>query len=341
MRIEDKSICRRVVLRAALGSGAVVGLAAPACAQTQDFTAWLSEFRAEARRAGISERTLSDALSGLSPIERVIELDRRQPETRLTFPEYLARVVTPARVQNGINRLNEHQAVLRQVSARFNVQARFIVALWGIESDFGRSTGNFSVIAALATLAHEGRRAQYFRGELLNALRIIDRGDIAAAAMRGSWAGAMGQCQFMPSSFLNFAVDFDGDGRADIWTSRNDVFASIANYLARSGWRADHGWGREVLVPPSLDRSLAAATRAELTQKQRPLADWARAGLRRPDGGALPVRDEVAALVQPDGVDGPAFMAYPNFRVIMAWNSAFRFAIAVGILADQIGGAQS
>lgn len=339
MRIGRSLTARRSVLRIALGAGACGAIANIGRAQSVDFDTWLREFRSEARRSGISDRTLDEALNGLAPVARIIELDRRQPETRLTFPEYLARVVTPARVQNGISRLREHEAVLRQVSARFSVPSRFVVALWGIESDFGRSTGGFSVIAALATLAHDGRRSQYFRTELLNALRIIDRGHIAARDMRGSWAGAMGQCQFMPSSFLNFAVDFDGDGRADIWTNRADVFASIANYLSRSGWRAEHGWGREVLAPPGLDRSVVADTRAELTQRQRSLADWTRAGLRQIDGRPLSAREESAALIQPDGADGPAFLVYPNFRVIMAWNSSFRFAIAVGMLADQIGGA--
>lgn len=323
---------RRAVLAGALSLPVVA--AAPARANQVDYRTWVRELRREALTRGVSARVFDAAIAeAQQPIDRVLELDRRQPESTLTFPEYLARVVTPQRIETAIARFRENQAILGRVTERFGVQGRFIVALWGIESNFGQLTGGFNVFGALATLAYDGRRSQFFRGELLNALRIAEQQRIAPRDMRGSWAGAMGQCQFMPSSYLNFAVDFDGDGRADIWQSRPDVFASIANYLARSGWRGDETWGREIVLPPGFDTGLIDYTRV-----QRAPAEWQSLGVRRSDGGPMPA-GPAAGIVQPDGAGGPAFFAYSNFRVIMRWNRSFRFAIAVGTLADRIDAA--
>ncbi len=329
---ETALLNRRTVLAGALSLP--VATATSAFANPVDYRSWVRELRREALSRGVSARVFDAAFAeAQQPIDRVLELDRRQPESTLTFPEYLARVVTPQRVETAIARARENQAILARVAERFGVQARFIVALWGIESNFGQLTGGFNIFGALATLAYDGRRSQFFRGELLNALRIAEQQRIAPREMRGSWAGAMGQCQFMPSSYLNFAVDFDGDGRADIWQSRPDVFASIANYLARSGWRGDETWGREIVLPPGFDASLVDYTRV-----QRAPAEWQALGVRRLDGGPMPA-GPAAGIVQPDGAGGPAFFAYSNFRVIMRWNRSFRFAIAVGTLADRIDAA--
>ena len=205
------------------------------------------------------------------------------------------------------------------------------MALWGIETNFGQHTGGFSVIAALATLAYDGRRSAYFRGELLNALRIIQEGHISAENMKGSWAGAMGQSQFMLSSFLSYAFDYDKDGKRDIWGTRKDVFASIANYLSSVGWRDDITWGREVIVPATLD---GKALSDKKTVKS--MADWQALGIRLPDGADLPKRNLKSRLVVPDRSNGRAFIAYANYDNILKWNRSNFFAIAVGSLADQI-----
>jgi membrane-bound lytic murein transglycosylase B len=320
-----------------LGSSfAAAGLCArtAAAADDADFAVWLKALRDEAARKGISARTIEDALTGLTPIQRVIELDRRQPEVMLTFDTYISRVINDARIEAGRQRLRENIELLTRVSRRYGVQPRFIVALWAIETDFGRVTGGFPVIQALATLAYEGRRAAFFREELFNALRVAEKSGIPAREMRGSWAGAMGQSQFMPSSYLAYAVDFDGDGRADIWNSRPDVFASIANYLSKVGWRADETWGRAVRPTAALDPSMVDDRR--LQNPPRPLASWQALGLRRTDGGALPARDLPAWLIQPGGAEGPSFLVYANYRTLLHWNRSLFFATAVGYLADRI-----
>ncbi len=303
----------------------------PAAAAT-DFAAWLGELRNEALSQGIRPETLDLALRDLAPNPRVIELDRKQPEFTLTFEEYLRRVVPPSRVERGRRLLAEHAALLKEIAARYHVQPRFIVALWGIETDFGRVTGGFPVIEALATLAYDGRRSAYFRKELLYALRIVDEGHVTPDNMMGSWAGAMGQSQFMPSSFVRYAVDYTGDGRRDIWGTLADVFASAANYLASVGWRDDQTWGREVRLPPGFDTSLADL------KVIRKISAWQALGVRRADGRDLPTRDLDASIVLPGGPDGPAFMVYGNYRALLKWNRSTYFATAVGRLSDAIAG---
>ena len=296
------------------------------------FQTWLQALRKEAIERGIPAAVVDQSLAGAAPIARVLELDRRQPETTITFADYITRVVNNGRIESGRARMQEHREILNRVAHAYNVQPRFIVALWGIETDFGRLTGNFQVIHALATLAYDGRRSAFFRDELLKALTIIARGHITAQEMRGSWAGAMGQSQFMPSSYLAYAVDFDGDGRADIWNTRADVFASAANYLAKSGWRGDETWGREVRLPAGFDRTLI-----DHTKLQKPITEWQRLGVRKSDGADLPSRDLSASLVQPGGADGPTFLIYNNYRVLLRWNRSLYFATAVGFLADRVG----
>jgi membrane-bound lytic murein transglycosylase B len=309
----------------------VLAIATPSIAQL-DFVAWLKELRAEAAGRGISDATLDAALSNIKPIPRVIELDRKQPEFTLTFAQYLERVVPASRVRKGRRKFNENCEILNDVARKYGVQPRFIVAFWGIETDFGRITGGFKVVPALATLAFDGRRGAFFRKELLHALRIIEEGHISAKQMTGSWAGAMGQPQFMPSSFNGYAVDHDGDGRKDIWTTRDDVFASAANYLSRYGWRGDERWGREVRLPGGFDASLQGL------KVKKPIADWAALGVKLRDGAPLPGRKMQASLILPAGKGGPAYLVYNNYRVILKWNRSHYFAIAVGRLADQIVG---
>lgn len=207
-----------------------------ASAREQPFDDWLDDFRQEAAEKGIRADTLDEALSGIAPLPRVIELDRRQPESTMTLEKYLRNVVPQSRIDKARALYRENRTLLREVSRRYGVQPEYIVALWGIESNFGERMGNFEIVHALATLAYDGRRSTYFRGELLNALKILDQGHIDVEDMKGSWAGAMGQCQFMPSSFLRYAVDHNGDGRKDIWGTKADVFASIAHYLSSEGW---------------------------------------------------------------------------------------------------------
>ncbi len=311
-------------------SAAFLGLSCAVAADpAEPFEQWLESVRLDARKIGISDTTLDAAFAGIAPIPRVIELDRKQPEFTLTLEKYLNIAVT-SRLDRGREVFAENAAILEEIGRKYGVQPRFIVALWGIETRFGKFTGGFPVVHSLATLAHDGRRSTYFRGELMNALRILDQGHIKASDMKGSWAGAMGQCQFMPSSFLNFAVDYDGDGHKDIWTTLPDVLASAANYLARSGWRDDLTWGRPVRLPANFDRSLASLD----TKKSLP--DWQRLGVRKIDGTDLPTRDIPASVVIPETDGTDAFIVYENYRTILKWNRSNFFAVAVGTLADRL-----
>ncbi|MCB1884542.1 MAG: lytic murein transglycosylase [Geminicoccaceae bacterium] len=306
-------------------------LLAPLSARA-DFAGWLGGLRAEALRAGVSAATLDAALDGIAPIDRVVELDRRQPEGRLSYPEYRERVVTRARIDKGRDLLERHRDLLARTEARYGVPAEVIVALWGIESSFGEFKGRFSVVESLATLAYEGRRADFFKGELISALKIIDAGNVSPRGMYGSWAGAMGQSQFMPSTFLGYAVDGDGDGRRDIWTSLPDTFASMANYLGRMGWDPGYVWGREVEAPRAVAKAHAGL------ERKAPLGWWQERGVRRLDGRSLPdVPIDASLLAMGEGEGAPPwFLAYHNYRVLMRWNRSTYFATSVGLLADAI-----
>ncbi len=302
----------------------------PSAAAHGDFDHWLRQLRAEARARGIRASTLERALAGLAPVPRVVELDRRQPEGRLTFAEYRRRVVSGDRIRRGSSLRQRHRRLLAATRERYGVPDRVLVALWGVESSFGAFKGRFNVIAALATLAFEGRRAAFFRKELLSALEILDQGHIAVEDMYGSWAGAMGQPQFMPSTFLAHAVDADGDGRRDIWNSLPDIFASMANYLRRSGWDRRYIWGREVRLTRAVGEGrIGLGHRASL-------ARWSRRGVRRADGRPLPDAALDASLLLPDGPGGPAFLVYDNYRVLLRWNRSHYFALSVGLLSDAI-----
>jgi membrane-bound lytic murein transglycosylase B len=323
-------VSRRAVL-AAPALAVPLTAARVAAAAEEGFGTFLASVGREALAHGIREATVAQALRGTRFLPHVVELDHRQPERVLTFEEYLAKVVTPDREEKAREHLRRNRSLLYGIWQRYRVDPRFIVALWGVESDFGAITGDYSVPSAVATLAYDGRRGSYFRGELIAALRILDHGDIGFREMTGSWAGAMGQCQFMPSTYLGYAVDYDGDGRRDIWGDRADVLASIANYLARLGWRGGEGWGREVRVPAGLESRLYPL------ESERPLAEWRRLGVRPVRGGPLLGPPEEASLVLPEGSGGRAFLVFHNFGTIMRWNKSTFFAAAVGYLADSMG----
>lgn len=296
----------------------------------QPFGLWVAEFKKEAIAQGISPELLERAFATMTPDERVIRLDRKQPEGTKTFTDYLAGAVSNTRIRQGRELLDTHRELLEKVAKDYGVQPRFIVALWGIETNYGGYTGNFSTVEALATLAYDGRRGEFFRKELLNALSIIQAGHITLAEMEGSWAGALGQCQFMPSSFLNFAVDYNQDGRKDIWNSLPDVFASIANYLKQSGWNDALTWGRLVSVPASTSDTLLDG------KHFKTLAEWRKLGVTKSDGNELPDRDIEAALTTPGERAEGVYLIYRNYDVLLKWNRSRYFATAVGTLSDAI-----
>lgn len=307
-------------------------MATPGQAATVPFESWLDGLRAEAAAKGVSAAVIDQALGDLKPIKRVIELDRRQPEFTQTFWTYLTKRVNKTRIERGRKLLAKHKDLFDAVTKKYGVPGRFLVAFWGLETNFGDYTGSFPLYGALATLAHDARRADFFRGQLLTALTLMEKGDLTADT-KGSWAGALGYCQFIPSTYAAYAVDYDGDNRRDLWGSLGDVFGSAANYLQQSGWQAEWTWGREVRLPNGFDFEHAGL------RVRKPLADWKALGLVRGDGRALPVADIKASLVLPQGADGPAFLVYENFRTIMRWNRSIYYAIAVGHLADRIAGA--
>ena len=293
--------------------------------------AQLSLLRQEALGSGIQQTTLDSALEELEPVSGVIELDNNQPEAKLTFDQYLGRILSEDRIARGRKRLKDSRRLLAKIAKAYGVQPRFLVALWGVETDFGRTTGSFPVIDSLVSLVYDGRRSSFFRKELFHALRILDEGHISLARMRGSWAGAMGQLQFMPSTFRLFAVDFDGDGRIDIWESKEDVFASAANYLSQSGWKRGQTWGQQVLLPEGADVSPAKLKEAKRA------SDWLALGVSTVDGSDFFLPDSLSSIVQPEGLTGRSFLVYNNYHVIYKWNRSENFALSVGILSDRIG----
>lgn len=306
------------------------------------FAEFLDGIRTEALSHGIRPEILDAALSTVQePVPTVIQRDRTQAETVLSLEKYIASHVTGNVVKSGRDGLAKHHEVLDDIAARYGVPSEILVAIWGIESNFGRFSGVRPTIAALATLAWDPRRSALFRGELFSALEILDHGDIEVARMRGSWAGAMGQVQFMPSSYLKFAEDFDGDGRRDIWSSPGDVFASIANYLKGKGWVAGEAWGREVQVPEAAAREVRANVerRAGSCQAMRdmtvalPIEEWQQMGVRLRNRRPLPGDAPVAALVS--GASRH-FLVHRNYDALLEYNCAHSYAVAVGLLAGQI-----
>lgn len=310
--------------RALLAAGFLPSIA---LAAGESFQQFLAGVRRDARAQGISAETIDRAFAGIAPNERVISLDRRQATSRPDWSVYRDRYLTPDRLNAGRAAYREVGGLLTRIEAQFGVGRRVIMGIWGAETNFGGYTGGMNVIEALATLGWEGRRGAYFRTELLAALKILDQGHVAPERMKGSWAGALGQPQFMPSNFFRLAVDFDGDGRKDIWDSRADALASIANYLQNAGWRRGQGWGFE--VTPA---NPAWAGR----DKARPFAEWTRRGVRRKNGAALPATGPNAELVVPTGGAGQSFLVLPNFHVIRRYNTPYFYALAVGMIGDLV-----
>ncbi|SIN93582.1 lytic transglycosylase domain-containing protein [Salinivibrio sp. ES.052] len=296
------------------------------------FDQYVASLKEEAREAGISDVLLERAFQGIEYHERAVSSDRNQPERRLTLDEYIPRAVPDWKVAQAKKLYNQHYDALKKVGEQYQVQPRFIVALWGVESNFGKLQGSYNVIEALSTLAFDGRREAFFRKETMAALTILQQGHIAPEEMKGSWAGAMGQCQFMPSSFINYAVDGNQDGKKDIWQTEADVFASAANYLKRAGWDDTYTWGRQVQLPTRLDRAYLGTD----SEKALSLSDWQAKGVRRMSGQALPNVDIQAWLIQPDDEKGRAYLVYNNYQSLLKWNRSHYFALAVSHLADRI-----
>lgn len=302
-------------------------------AWADDFDDWRDGVKQEAATQGISPRAIT-ALDDLEFNPRVIELDGKQPEHKITFAEYQHNLLSNLRIKRGRENAVLHKAELDAATKAYGVPKKYLVALWGMESSYGSAQGKLNVLQSLATLAFNSRNSgdvRGFRGNLITALRIIDRDRIDPETMRGSWAGAMGQCQFMPKTYLKYGVDGDGDGRRDIWNSLPDVFASMANYMHAEGWQPGMAWGMRVLALHPMAKQIVGLTQAQ------PLTVWQKLGLRTANGGNLPA-DAVSMyyLVQPDGTAGPSFLVTPNYKVIMRWNRSTYFATTVGMLADMI-----
>ncbi|MFC3284676.1 lytic murein transglycosylase [Litchfieldella rifensis] len=296
-----------------------------------NFDDWVAAFRQRARAEGIDPVTLAAAFDDVRYQPRVIELDRSQPEFVRPIWEYLDSAVSATRVDQGRIKLKEHRETARQMAQRYGVPEEIVAAIWGVESNYGDNFGSFSTIDALATLGYDGRRPAFAASELMTALRILQRGDISRARMQGSWAGAMGHTQFLPSSFETYAVDGDGDGRRDIWGSIPDVMASTANYLAEAGWQSGQPWGVEVVLPNGFDYS-----QTELSTRLSS-GEWAAQGVRPAGDDELPAFAS-ASVIAPAGARGPAFLVGPNYRAILRYNNATSYALAVGALADRIAG---
>jgi len=308
------------------------------------FEEWLEGVKTEAIAQGIRADIVEAALAGVSHDETVITADRNQPEKKAEFPTYINQRLDDKRLSRGRDKMAAHKTELAAVAKAYDVQARFIAAIWGLETNFGGHSGGRNVIQSLVTLAYDPRRTAYFRKELLVALKILDEGHVTVDKMTGSWAGAMGQPQFMPSSFMAFAQDFDGDGRRDIWNSYVDVFASIAFYLKSYGWRSDQTWGRQVMLPKDFEERVQKAklgppaTRCALRNHlgNMTLAAWQDLGVRRLNGAALPKVDVMASLARPAGPDGDAYLTYGNYRAILRYNCSDYYAVTVGKLADML-----
>jgi membrane-bound lytic murein transglycosylase B len=307
------------------------------------FEAWLAAVRADALAAGVRPATIDAAFATIEAQPTVLERDRSQAEFTLTLDQYVQRRLTPALLRLARQHRRAEQRLLARVERAHKVPASIVVAVWGLESNFGRFAGVRPTVPVLATLAYDGRRAALFRGELIDALRIVDRGDISLDRLKGSWAGAMGQPQFLPSSYLKYAQDFDGDGRRDIWSSRPDVFASIANYMASNGWTPGQAWGRRVSLPAGFDarlgdraplRTTGCRAVRQLTEPL-PLADWRALGVRTATRRPLPRASLSASLLR---ADGEAFLVYGNYETLLTYNCAHSYAIAVGLLADRLDG---
>ncbi|MBN9230328.1 MAG: lytic transglycosylase [Legionella sp. 40-6] len=298
-------------------------------AASQNWNQWVSEVRDEAMREGIAPQVFDRAFANIhEPSHQIKGLLRSQPEHRLTFMKYRNTRVDNYRIVMGRKEFKKNQAVLEAVARKYGVNPCFIVSFWGLETSYGTYMGNFPVIKALATLAYDSNRKPFFRKELFIALRILNEGHVDLGDFKGEWAGASGQPQFLPSSWVKYAVDYDGDGRKDIWRSKPDVFASIANYMKQNGWQTGEPWAIQVKLPPKFDMALEGKTTV------KPVSEWNALGVRTEDGKTLPYQNLQGSIVQPYG--GPTFLTFPNYRMILHYNNSIYYAGAVGYLADKI-----
>ena len=310
----------------------------------ENYVKYVEQLKVEAQKQGFTAKFTEHVFANAKFYQRAVKADRRQPEVVETLDTYLPKRVPDWKIQRARKQYKKHKTLLKKISAQYGVQPRFIVALWGLETNFGKIMGNYNVVSALATLAYEGRREAFFQKQLWAALTIINEGHISVENMKGSWAGAMGQNQFMPTSFLAYAVDGDGDGKKDIWGNQADVFASMANYLQREGWNSELTWGRQVKLPQGFDLSLAIPKKtggrkqwlAAWKKTEKTLAQWQALGVCRADGTNLPKVDITAALVFPDDENGRVYLAYDNYKSLMHWNLSYYFVSSVGHLSDRI-----
>ncbi|MCL2161997.1 MAG: lytic murein transglycosylase [Betaproteobacteria bacterium] len=330
-----KTVSRKIATVCILAFLLGVSLSVPsALAADRDFVACLDRLRSQATQRGISKTTFDAHAAGIEPDLSVLELLDAQPEFKTPIWDYLAALVDDERVEDGRAMLEQWRDVLLRVEERFGVDPATVVSVWGVESNFGRSLGKRPLLISLGTLACMGRRQEYFRGEFLATLKIIDEGHIPAERLTGSWAGAFGQTQFMPSTFLQLAVDFDGDGRRDLVDSVPDSLASTANFLHRGGWRSGESWGFEVKLPPGFDASIAGR------RNKHPMSTWIGRGVVRANGEPLPAGGVNHALLLPAGANGPAFLVGKNFDVIYGYNAAESYALAIAHLSDRLRGGE-
>ena len=308
------------------------------------FEQYIAELKTEALTKGFTQNLIDSSFAQVKFHKRAVIADRKQPEKVETLDTYLPKRVPSWKVKKARELYKQHKAILTEIGNKYGVQPRFIVALWGLETNFGKFTGGYNVVSALSTLAYEGRREVFFKKQLWAALTILKEGHIDIANMKGSWAGAMGQNQFMPTSFLAYSVDGDGDGKKDIWNNQVDIFASMANYLQKEGWNGELTWGRQVKLPLNFDSTLAIPKNTGSRKKwlkawsksEKTLAQWQTLGIRRTDGTNLPKVDIKAALVFPDDEKGRAYLAYDNYKSLMHWNLSYYFVSSVGHLSDRI-----
>ncbi|WP_407075570.1 lytic transglycosylase domain-containing protein [Paraglaciecola sp.] len=298
----------------------------------KSFELYVQELKQEAVLKGHDPAFVDTAFLTVNYRKSAVKADKNQPETKITLDTYLATRVPDWKVKQAVQLMAENEQVLDIIEQRYGVQKRFIVALWGNESNFGKYMGKHPVLNSLTTLAYDGRREDFFKKQIFAALTIAEQGHIQLEEFVGSWAGAMGQTQFMPSSFLNYAIDFDGDGKKDIWSNKADVFASIANYLKSEGWSQQLTWGRQVKLPTNFDGDTIGLSR----QKMQTLEQWAALGVTRHNGKVLPNAAIKASLIAPDGIQGRVYLVYENFHTLMKWNRSSYFGVSVSYLSERI-----
>ncbi len=329
----------------ALITASLISVSTFADEEQAKFNQYVADLKVEAIEKGFSQKIVDNAFATVKFKKKVIKADKNQPEVKETLETYLPKRVPKWKIDRARKLYKENQTELEKIAAKYGVQARFIVALWGLESNFGKIQGSHPVISSVVTLAYDGRREALYKRQLWASLTILEEGHIDLDHFKGSWAGAMGQTQFMPTSFNAYAVDYDGDGKKDIWQNKLDAFASIANYLKKAGWNDSLTWGRQVVLPEGFN-SEHILQRGTRTRKQwlenwnkseRGLADWQALGLRRTDGTDLPNVGISAALVMPDDENGRMYLAYDNYKALMHWNRSYYFATSVGYLSDRIG----